>query len=69
MEECPNCKKWTLSYDPRTEMKFCFDCKFIEHLSYDRFIDQENVIDLLRYPGNTEVERNKQIMVVKTATF
>jgi hypothetical protein len=52
LEECPKCGKWTLTYNPKTEFKFCISCNYKEHLKYELFVEQTNIIDNLSYPNH-----------------
>lgn len=51
MDECPQCKKWTLNYYPQNETQICSNCGFQRHVKYDDFIRQKNVINRLLYPS------------------
>ena len=64
MEECPVCKKWTFSYNPRAEMKVCFTCNHVEQLSYDSFLVQKNIIEYLKYPCFVQSEAPKQAVPI-----
>lgn len=64
MEECPNCKKWTLSYDPKAEMSTCLVCGFKQSLAYNIFIEQKNVINNLSYPRKEGLVKKEQIVCI-----
>lgn len=64
MEECPNCKTWTLAYDPRAEMKMCRTCGYVTKVTFEAFVEQKNVINYLSYPWNRTIENAKQIICV-----
>jgi hypothetical protein len=61
MEECPNCGKWTLTYNPKTEAKTCINCNYKEYVKYELFVEQKNVIDYLSYPNHEGKRAVKKI--------
>jgi len=55
LEECPNCGKWTLTYNPKAEIKICMNCNYRKNVKYELFIEQKNVINYLSYPNHRRV--------------
>jgi hypothetical protein len=51
MEQCPNCKNWTVFYNPQSEEKICCVCNNKIVLKYADYIKAENVSDSLFYPS------------------
>jgi hypothetical protein len=54
MDECPTCKRWTLSYDPRSEIQKCSNCGYEKHVKYDDYVKENNMINDLFYPSKTK---------------
>jgi len=61
LEECPKCNKWTLTYNPKSELKTCMNCDYKEWVSYESFIRRKNVIDYLIYPNHERKKRSRKI--------
>jgi hypothetical protein len=54
MDECPKCKRWTLSYDPRSETQKCSNCGYEKYVKYDNYINEKNMINDLFYPSKVK---------------
>jgi len=60
MDECPECNRWTLDYDPRIETQICANCGYEKHISYDDFIKEKNVVNNLLYPSRRPIAEFKK---------
>lgn len=56
MEECPNCKKWTLGYEPQGEVNRCLTCGFTQKEAYDDYIKRNDCAKDLLYPEHSILE-------------
>jgi len=43
MDECPNCGKFTLYYDPQREANICYSCNFRQPEKYEDYIRRKDV--------------------------
>ena len=50
MDECPNCKNWTLTYEPQGEVYRCQTCGYTQKESYEVYLKRVDCGKSLLYP-------------------
>jgi Zn ribbon nucleic-acid-binding protein len=51
MDECPNCKKWTLVYYPQAEANKCYTCGYTQKERYEDYIKRNDCAKSLVLPN------------------
>ena len=61
MEQCPNCKKWTVIYNAESEEYICCTCNYRKVVKYADYIKAENVSKSLLYPSIVQLVKNVKL--------
>jgi hypothetical protein len=59
MDECPQCKKYLLSYIPFKEELYCYGCGYTKKEGYDEHINRKDCSKNLLYPSSSNDSNNR----------